>query len=272
MIARAVQLAAIGALLAVAPTSGQATSPFQVLALIAHPDGVMLQCADGTCSADLSAFCLQKGRATPTHGVRYRLLQPEKLELVGQTDAGETIRVAGSADWLIRAERDQVAVRITVPDRLLAAHGLTRAAVTVATNATLMPVAADGNSQGGVDDPAITLLREAGNRLVDQDRSRMGAVRTLARLASELPPTTGAPTDRVAHMPYQRLLQTAVSPAATAALSEAERRLARGTLDICRTNTDLGAYHSLRQCLEVQHDSILWTLNVDYWLAFDRGS
>jgi len=55
-------------------------------------------------------------------------------------------------------------------------------------------------------------------------------------------------------------------------LTETARDQAKDLITVCDVHTGLGAYGSLRNCFEARHDTLLWDLNVGFWLADTFGS
>lgn len=242
----------------------------QVLGLVSSAGEVTLYCHGDDCGANLSAFCLQAERRTPAGGAAYLFADPDGVRLTGLSRDGRRVMLDAARELTVTAERDQLAVRVAMPRARLAELGIHRVLFEVRENVTLLPAALAGE-----DDPlsagevalARGPLRRAGSRLVDDDTTGMAAARWLARLLDRLPPDASAEArDR------DRLVEAALGSRALADLTESARQLAQGRLDICRVGVDLGAYESLRHCLEFEHDAILRRLNVTFWRAIEGGS
>ena len=99
-------------LLAVAaPLSGAAAAP-QMLGLIASNGPVPLSCAGGTCTAELSSFCLQRDRDVPPAGTAYRPVDDTGLTLVATLADGQTRRLPAGDRLRIESERNYTAVAV----------------------------------------------------------------------------------------------------------------------------------------------------------------
>ena len=262
--------AAASALMALGFGLQNAAAAPQILALIATGDATTLQCSGEACSANFSAFCLQSDRRTPVRGTAYSFADSREIRLVGLRNDGEAIELDAATELQVASLRGQLAVRIVMPRERLEALGLTQVSVQIGEGVTLLPDAIEGDDNP-LSESEIAVatgpLRRAGSHVVDWDGSHMGALRVVNQLTNQLQANSNSPSST-----QDRLVAAALSSKTMAGLSEEGRQVAKGMLDICHVSTDAGAYDSLRQCLETKHDSYLWRLNVDYWLAVHRGS
>lgn len=242
----------------------------QALALVDTGGEVALLCEEGVCAASFSAFCLTKTRPMPATGTAYEFADTERVRLVGIRHDGRLVALDASSELRLTSERRQLVVRIAMSEDRLEALGLKSARVDIGLDVTLLPKAVAGDPNPMTEgDSALAAgpLRRAGTRVVEGDPSRIGAARFALRLSNKLPPS-GALAPRA----RERFLDQARNVDMAASLSTAERNVARDILNVCEVKTELGAYDSLRHCFESHHDTLLWRLNVDYWLAVHRGS
>lgn len=251
------------------PVSSANAAP-QALALVNSDGEVTLQCRDGDCVASLSAYCLLKERSLPPTGTTYNFADAGQVRLVGIRADGSRVQLDASSELRIAALRRQVAVSVGIPKSRLEELGLIAVTVDIGRNVTLLPRAVDGDKTP-LSESEIALatgpLRELGTRVVESDPNKIGAARWILRLSDTLPPAvTLDPKAR------SQFIDRARSASASAGLSTPARDQARGLLTVCQVHTGLGAYDSLRNCFQQRHDTLLWKLNVGFWLADSYGS
>ncbi len=236
----------------------------QSLGLIARADPVTLQCERGECGVELTAFCVERFRASPEPGTPYYLHDPATVAIDGVRRDGTTVRLELADLLTVTTERGHSAVRISVPSDVLERFGLASLRVSVGRNATLIPKAVPGdrNPQTEIDILlAAGPLRSAAAVIVDNGGARVDATRLVASVINALP-RRGRADDAERDSVWQ-----AVSPpAGTPGYS-----LARAGFERCKTTT-LGGMQSLRQCLGSIHDSLIGELNTRYWYALEVGS
>lgn len=242
----------------------------QVLGLIASKGHVALQCQDGECAATLSAFCLQRSRAMPDTGTPYEFYDTGKVRLVGVRTDGVQVALDAAKELTVVSARRQLAVRVAMPKARLDALGVTGVRIEIGRNVTLMPTAFTGDPNP-LSESEIALaagpLRHAGTRLLEGNEDRVDAAVWVGKLSNGLPqPGVLTAEER------SRFLSDARRANASAGLSPAAREQSQEILNICEVKSKLGAYDNLRQCFERHHDTLLWRLNVDYWLAIQHGS
>ena len=81
-----ITLAAAVALIALPLTTLQAAP--QMLGLIADRGTQNLYCADGVCSVEVSAICLQEERDIPPWGTAYEAVNPKQITIVASRQDG----------------------------------------------------------------------------------------------------------------------------------------------------------------------------------------
>ncbi|MEQ9639678.1 MAG: hypothetical protein RIM84_06590 [Alphaproteobacteria bacterium] len=245
-----------------------ATAAPQVLALVSTDTPVTIACTGGDCTARFTSFCLQPDRAAPTGGQRYSLAAADTVELTGTTADGTTLRL-DPARAGFKASHNHVSVMLSLSRGDVERLGLRQVSVRVSDDAALVPVpeAGDPNPQTEADLAlATTVLRQLGRKMVDEDRVRMAAARETIRLVNAIP--AGRLTVRAARAEVDRVL----TPQRIAALPAAARPFVTDARDYCTLVSRNDQTTSLRQCLEAEHDSMMYYMNQDYWDALKGGS
>jgi len=251
----------VGAALAVvAPFANSHAAP-QVLGLIATNAPVPLNCLGGNCTAEFSAFCLQRARELPERGTLYRAVGDSLTLIVTATD-GSRRWLPGAGHLTITTARGIAAVRVAISQRTLKGLGAVSAAVQVGPRVSLVPipVIGDPNPQSPMEiDAATGPLREVAEQLVDEGGPAVDAVRLIGRVVNALPQRGRADIET-----GQQLWRELVSESGetSAAIARAEESYAR-----CQGLLSQGYEFSLRRCLEKRHDSLLLELNSRYWDA-----
>ncbi len=253
-----------------AATLSPALGAPQMMGLVASNAAVPLQCQRGDCFAELTAFCLQPERASPVQGTAYRLHDGSRLVAIATTRDGRQIELDGRKHLWIRAERSHVAVRIGMSSRTMARLGLRRVNIRVARNATLIPLAVNGDKTPLRRDE-ITAgagpLRAIGASYVDQEQQWMPVARMTNRLINALPPG-----GRVSEERRTQLWDAVIGENGFAGVPSGTDQRLRPMYDPCPQAVANGRLSSLRRCLESKHDSMVGTLNNRYWHAVKNGS
>lgn len=258
------------ALLAAAPFVVPATgfAAPQVLGLVASNGPVILNCANGSCSAELSTFCLQADRKAPPPGTAYSLLGAGAVRVVAKRHDGSEAVLDPARDLVFTVSRGHVAMRVAVDDAVARRIDPTEVAVHIDRNVVLKPdaIAGDDNPQS---EQELALaggpLRQLGTRHVDANPDRMSAARLTNRMINILPAT--GPFSREARASVWQHARASAGP-----LTHEAERFARNGFELCDFTLDARAGTSMRRCLEAQHDSLLNFLNSGYWKAAGAGS
>jgi hypothetical protein len=243
-----------------APLAGAGAAP-QILGLVATNAPVPLSCVDGVCSAQFSAFCLQRSRQLPIPGTPYRLAGGG-LTLVVVAADGKVKRLAGAEHLSIDSKRGSIAVNISLPAPALEALGAVRAAVEVGPKVSLVPVPVTGdeNPQSARDIAQATgPLRDLGDRIVDNAGPEADAARLTSHLINALPDRGRIGADAGDRL-WRQLRARRDADAETIALVDA-------AFGFCRRRVEAGFHSSLRRCLEWKHDARMMQLNQRYWWA-----
>ncbi|MDP6709510.1 MAG: hypothetical protein QF893_24485 [Alphaproteobacteria bacterium] len=258
----------LAALVGVA-TSGAEAAP-QALALVATNGDVTFKCEGGICGAEMSAFCLQPDRITPTKGTKYSLIQGSDLKLTGRTRDGQDIDLDGGKILQFETARTHVALRVSIAREALDALGVDEVRISVGENVALLPVpvAGDDNPQDEGDVAIVTgSLRRLGARIIDQNRKHMVAARLTSRMINDLP-TDGW----VAAEKQDRIWQSLLSATAGRSLPKDAVGLAHRAVEFCNFAVTSNIYRGMQSCLQSEHDDFLKILNSRYYSAVKTGS
>ena len=256
-----------GIFLAALPMSGAVAAP-QALGLLATgKTPVELKCLDGVCSAEFSAFCLQQDRTVPKNGTTYRQTEGSRLRLVLTDDAG-TQRAVPASGLKIRSVRGFAAVVVSIPEATVKKAGAKRVALSVVEPAVLAPhpVADDRTPQTAGDlVAAAKQLRRIGTAPIEDGSAFSHAFRGMMAMINTLPDepeALGSGGGDLARQVLKRRTMPAEARAFTAEQLEYCEVQAAGALVV----------GGLRACLQRQHDSLVGSLNRNYWKAAKPGS
>jgi hypothetical protein len=103
-------LAALG----LAATAAAAHASPQILALLSTEGTVPMHCQGAVCTAELSAFCLERHRATPETGTAYQAAPNARLVLVVTASDGSVREIDARRLAQFASVRDMTAVRVTI--------------------------------------------------------------------------------------------------------------------------------------------------------------
>lgn len=234
----------LSGLCATVPLAG-AHAASQMLLVVATAEPVPLTCAGETCTAELTAYCLQEHRPAPRRGDVYHVADgATPFALVDDAGARTPLAVAPR----ISAARTYTLVMVSLPAEAVgAARGLV-----VGDGAILVPapVAGDANPQTAEDiAETIGIGRAVGARIA-RDAPEMAIALDLSRAANAL--DAGAPEAELAE--------------AARAGSEAAALIAA-----CQGIAARGG-SSVPACLRGQHDGLVSDVTQQFWRAVATGS
>jgi hypothetical protein len=250
--------------------SGTAQAAPQALALVATHGKVGLTCGARECSAEVTSFCLDAGRFSPSRGTEYRIAGGGQIRLTGTTGDGRILTLDARAHLRFAAARRHLAVRVSIDRTTLAALGIRHAEIDIAENVALLPAPQPGDPDPITEGEAALFtgpLRHLGTLVVNANAERMQAARIASRLINLLPERGG---DRSAK--GEALWQRATAAGSVGAMSPAARTRARGAFELCRFVGSIGGPSSLRRCLQEQHDGFVDFLNSKFWEAVKTGT
>ena len=249
--------------------SQSANAAPQILGLLATKVPQALVCSGGECSADLASFCLQPKRGEPWPGHPYRVANEDNIALVVQTADGGTRIFKAKSHVRFKANIAMTAVRAYVDRNFLDSLGAGKFSLQVNAGAALLPVATQG------DPDPIT---------ADEIAAATGPNRVMGAAFFD----NGAPVGVVARLTAALLSQT---PQLGKMTKDARRRLwtdaigtdlermstpdgifkARTHLDACHLALAEGTHHSMRSCLEFQHETFMRKQNEKLRRALKAG-
>ena len=250
-----IALAALG-LAAVAP--GAHASP-QILALLSTEGAVPLRCQGAVCSAELSAFCLERNRATPDAGTAYRAAPNAVLILVVTAPDGSVREIDARRLAEFASVRDMTAVRVTVDRRALG--DAARVAIRSGSETALLPVHLPRYGKMREKDDVERVTGEVRESAQGVDRSADAAVaRDLARTLD----TLRHEDEKAAALTAGAALPVVRHCAAKVAEQTSWRDKTIGVHGHWTGRSIVGA-PSLKSCLEQAHASLMLQLNLRFW-------
>ena len=247
----------------VTPLQGSLAAP-QILAVLTSEDGVSLACAGGICEADLSTFCLQRARPAPGVGTEYSPAGNKQFTLVVTDASGSERRLPASHYLTFSERRGFTAVSAHMPKGRLAELGAVQARLEIGENASLVPVAVDGDKYPQSPEEirqATGPLRVLGSRIVDAS-PRGKAARVLGTMVNALPREGKEDSTQYEGLWTKATVTNGGTEANNAGLGQARR-----AYDQCISAIKYRATYRLRGCLAIHHDKIMRDLSVKYWNA-----
>jgi hypothetical protein len=238
---------------------GAAHASPQILALLSTDGPVPLACRGATCTAELSAFCLEERRATPEAGTAYRAAAGALVLIVTASDG--SVRELDAAPLAAFASvRDMTAVRVSVERAALG--DAARVSIRAAADVALLPLP---SSRQGPPHSAAEIaealgpLRAAGARHVDRS-PEAALARDLSRAINQL-----AEADEAAALMLAGTAAPLVKACAAKVAEEKER--GRTTVGVYGYWTGRGivAEPSLAACLGEAHGTLMTRLNRRFW-------
>jgi hypothetical protein len=255
----------------------------QNLLLVAQNDDVEFRCANGRCSAEATAICMQMARATPESGTPYELVEEarfgtgrkEGLVLVGQTKAGLEktlpLEVLG-----IVAEREHMAVRFTVSEDVLKQHKVAALRLRMRHSVVLEPVWHEGDAHPQFDEDIAASIgpgRDIAEQVFAFRDDQVTAARVLRDMLNRLPREEVATvTERKAAFDKALKRRAAFR---NNTVTRAARTQAREAVESCGYIEDeemwFRGYHTrvsrFRDCIGQRHDALIKDVNQTYWKA-----
>ena len=226
----------------------------QLLGLLAD-NNLPLHCVDGTCSVEVSAICLQEERDMPAWETTYRAVQPSQIKFVGsRADGSVTERSIGDIAH-IESDRGSWAVKISIPESMVQALGVSQAALNIEGRVALAPVPVPG-------DPNPQTAEEIGTAVaafVNSSESVIGGDAT-DMAAAHVTLDKSKPAGDLWRKVFGS--DTAVGPGMKRAAAYYSR---------CGHELLFVDRPTVRRCLELGHDEFLTTINKRYWDANKPG-
>jgi hypothetical protein len=255
---------AMAALASLAWSSSVSAAP-QVLGVVASIAPVEMSCAGETCTAQLSAFCLQREREVPSEQSAYRAAEPDAFTLLARRADGSTVEVPLDERVSFTSAFGYASVRVSVPAQLLAEKNASSLAIEVSQTAALVPAPVPSDPDPlSPEEVALATgpLRALASRHFDAPSTMRDAAHLIEAVVNGFPVRSWeGPVDRAG------LWQRQVTAALTAAATPEAVAMARSIYENC-----LPSSYSMRQCLELKHMNLLSDANRAYWEEASPGS
>ncbi|MBT8003630.1 MAG: hypothetical protein HN578_12005 [Rhodospirillales bacterium] len=246
--------------------SGRTEAAPQILGLIASLKATPMTCEGGTCSAEVSTFCLQEHRDIPVRGTEF-LPTVDTDIAISVTDAqGEVRKISVAERIRIKSNNGFASVSISIPERVLLSMGGNKAAVSVGKLGSLVPVAKPGDAnpltKNEIAQYTGPLRKRAEVSMVAQETAVTEA-RITHRLINALPET-----GEVSRSKRFGLWRDVIGRAPQ---SQGERQ-ARQRFDNCKR--DLNTYYivGMRNCLSHFQAESMAEVTRDVWRRIRPGS
>ncbi|MHA1537674.1 MAG: hypothetical protein ACTSUD_08970 [Alphaproteobacteria bacterium] len=225
-------------------------------------------CRDGRCTAELSAFCLQKYRDPPRVGTAYKAVDPSRIVLSFTLADGSVIRKSARGLVRLSSIRSHFAVRLSLPRQVMASMGATSVSVSVGAKVSLAPkpVAGDKRPQSRAEIAATAGgMRATAVPITDGNLPNAVAARVVNRMINTLPRgDQNDPRWRVSL--WKKVLAETKLTARTANGIDNARAWHRLCLGYPRSR---GAFAS---CLQLGHDRFMGKINKRYWNVVGAGT
>ena len=234
----------------------------QILAALPVESGIELSCANGTCAAQLSTYCLQRERPAPGMGTAYVPARKEHFTLVLESDDGREVRVPAGDHMVFLENRGFMSVAASIELGRLKVLGASSARLVVWEGASLIPVP-EPNDPNPLTDEEIAFvtdsLRDLGKEMIDAT-PEAGTAQLLAKLNGALP-ADGPITARN----FDSMWTNAIGDEVALPVEGPALNGAREAVDECLGGKSTYRLSGLKRCLEFQHDDLIRQLNIDYW-------
>jgi len=237
----------------------------QILGVVASIAPMPLACSGETCTAQLSAFCLQRQREVPAEKTAYGAADPEAFTLLASRADGSKVRVPATDQVAFSSAFGYASIRVSVPHALLDRLQATSLAIEAAPGAAVVPIPVAGDlDPQTADEIALTTgpLRELASRHFDSPSTERDAAQVIEAMVNGLPLRFwDGPENR------STLWNRQVTAQLQGAASAEAIALARSVYEGCLPNS-----YSVRQCLELKHMNLLSDANRAYWDEASSGS
>ena len=247
-------------------SAGRTEAAPQILGLIASLKATPMTCESGTCSAEVSTFCLQEHRDIPIRGTEFLPTVDTEIA-ISVTDAKGEVRKVSVADRIrIKSSNGYASVTISIPERVLLSMGGKKAAVSIGKLGSLVPVAKPGDAnpltKNEIAQYTGPLRKRAEVSMIAQEAAVTEA-RITHRLINALPENR-----EVSRSKRYALWRDVIGKAPQ---SQGERQ-ARQRFDNCKR--DLNTYYivGMRNCLSHFQAETMAEVTRDVWKRIRPGS
>ncbi len=235
----------------------------QILGLVASVEPTKLQCVNGICSGEFSAFCLQEHRKSPSAGTAYL---PSKNTQLTLSVAGKQIPLQSQAKYT--SIRNYTAVQISLPEQLVQSFGAGPASLSVGKMASLIPVAKNGDpnpiSRQEIDAFTGPLRGHAGRASADSNPS-IEAARLVSRMVNALQKNGDA--DEATRL---GLWQKEIGQRSWRVTDKAYKHASKA-FRVCKGDFNRHGLDGMRSCLEIYHDSAMTDVTKKVWKELKPG-
>ncbi|MDH3229179.1 MAG: hypothetical protein OEN55_05235 [Alphaproteobacteria bacterium] len=241
--------------LLLATVPGAALAAPQILGLVATGEAVPMQCGNGTCTALLSAFCLQERRLPPDFETSYQPARAGAVTLAVTMADGRVQRFDAADSVRFHSRYGYTAIRADVALAALGDRAPVSVALEIAPRTTMLPEARPGDPDPlSAEEIALAAgpARLAAEAVLEGASEPARTVRTAARLINALPmhgDIAVAARDGL----WDRMAG-AVAPLR-----------ARRMFDACSRSVDQSVGYPLRKCLEERHERLQIESTRKYW-------
>jgi len=254
-----IALAAAAALMALPLATLQAAP--QMLGLVATNGVQKLNCADGVCSVEVSAICLQEERDIPPWGTAYEALNPDRIILVATRRDGSEIRRPIGALVKFESARGSWAVTISIPRATLDALGVAGASLAFEGRVALAPVETPDDPQ---NQAAATAFRAAPEGVIGHAAPDLAAAHVMNEMINALPRLTLDRNKPAGDLWRQTFGDTDIA-------SRPGMKAAAKFFQNCERRARTVDRDDIKQCLELGHDGFISALNQRYWDSLVPG-
>ncbi len=233
---------------------GAAWAAPQIMGLVATAEPAPMQCADGKCTALLSAFCLQEKRLLPDLDSIYLPAGADQVVLIVTAADGRTTRMEAGGLVEFRSSYGFTAIEASLPLERLGSARPVSLALKVNPRAALLPVAEAGDPDPLTAEEIETATgpwRLAAEAVMEGNSEGAASARIAMRLVNALP----AAGD----------IQAGEREALWGRVAGNAPALARHTFDACIHSVDQAVGYPLRTCLEERHQKMQVKNTREFW-------
>ena len=222
-----------------------------------------------SCWADLSTFCLQRGKENPERGQPYIPVDGAVIFISGDGPAGRTIQLAAGSYVRFSTDRGFTAVEATLSRETLAALNLRNPTIEIGESVSLLPAATNESSEGqAAAEVALATgsYREKAADYFDRHTELADAIRLTNQMINTLPAHGRSTSDSDG-----RVLEAALTSEVGRVSGVEGVALARVAHDLCGDKVERYQFDSMRSCLEATHDQLVANTNIDFWRSLTPG-
>ena len=234
-----------------------------------------LHCAGGTCSVEVSSFCLQRHRKAPISGTSYQPSAQTVISLIYNHGKQEAMtRIPVTRHVRIFSNRGYSSVKLQIPASLVKSSGGSVPKISIGARSAAVPVALEGDPHPQSEQEIATYtgpMRIAADQVVAARNYQATVVDSINRLINGLPDDEPAQTGQ-----EDRLWKKVIGPK-PGHDAPAGLRFTAKELKYCATaSRDAAAAgisgFGVRGCLKSTHDEFMIEQNHKVWKKLKAGS